>query len=417
MMIYRNIFLLMCCVSYLNIKAQLPKVIDTTQNWQLTWSDEFDYPNKDSDKNWVSKNGPSRHILSSRWRENAVVEDNLLFLNNKKETRAGQQWTSASIWTHKRFKYGYFECRYMYAAAAATNNSFWLMSKDGNPTVGKKFEIDINEGHFPNEVNTNIHQWSDFTINEKGKKTHYSYHKSFPFGTKPGYSIQLEIPVSTSKIRLISNSKSRVNIGEFRVYGVNQGKYPDVMSTSADSDMLSLKNLAAQKDVNITTSGSFKNKNTKLNLVDGKMNSLYTTQDTGEKWIEFEWSQNIMVGCVQFLNGWRDKKGNWHNLITDYKLQYFKNGKWVDISVLDVTKDYNFGQEFHTYGLLWNEKELVFYFDGKEIRREKNEFCYSPSPIWLSLAIINWSGQVSDAIDGTSMKVDYVRYYQKFDNN
>ncbi len=68
--------------------------------------------------------------------------------------------------------------------------------------------------------------------------------------------------------------------------------------------------------------------------------------------------------------------------------------------------------EFHTYGLEWNEDEIVWYFDGKEIRREKNDWCHVKAPVWLSLAIKKGSGRVTNAIDGTSMDVDYVRVYQ-----
>ena len=57
---------------------------------------------------------------------------------------------------------------------------------------------------------------------------------------------------------------------------------------------------------------------------------------------------------------------------------------------LEADYDTNFSDEFHTYGLKWNEQELVFYFDGKEIRRVKNEFCFSESPIWLSLALVKF---------------------------
>ncbi|WP_282036419.1 family 16 glycosylhydrolase [Saccharicrinis aurantiacus] len=399
--------------SFTLIYAQLPAEIDTTKNWYLSWHDEFDYPNSKLDDSWDSQNGSNHHILCSRWRENAVVKDGLLYLENRKENKGGQEWTSGSIWTKKRFKYGYFECRYKYAAVEATNNSFWLMTRGADPKEGKRFEIDINEGHYPNEMNTNIHQWSDFTYDENGKKKHYSYHKAFPFGAKPGYSIQLEIPVKAQKVRLQSNNNARFNIGEFRVYGINNGNYPDVMSPSADTDIAGLKNLATAKDVKISSSGSYKNNNSEKNLIDGKWNTSWSTQEKGNKWIEFEWDNEITIGCIQFLNGWRDKHKNWHNLLSDYKVQYFYNGKWNDISVLDVSEDYNFGEEFHTYGLLWDEENIVFYFDGQEVRREKNDFCFSESPIWLSLAIIKWSGPVTDAIDGTSMKVDYVRYYQK----
>jgi hypothetical protein len=49
---------------------------------------------------------------------------------------------------------------------------------------------------------------------------------------------------------------------------------------------------------------------------------------------------------------------------------------------------YSFARDSHTYGVKWTGKERVFYFNGKELRREKNAFCHSPAPVWLSLAII-----------------------------
>ena len=72
----------------------------------------------------------------------------------------------------------------------------------------------------------------------------------------------------------------------------------------------------------------------------------------------------------------------------------------------------NLAEEFHLYGLQWTENELIWYYDGKEIRREENTLCHSDAPVLLSLAIIDWAGPVTDAIDGTAMEVDFVRVYQ-----
>lgn len=243
----------------LSATAQLPAAIDTTKSWHLAWSDEFNYADSLLDDNWESQNGSSSHILCSRWRDNAVVHDGILELIAKKESRGGQDWTAASLWTHKKFRYGYFECRYKYAGAETTNNSFWLMTRGEEPQVGKRFEIDINEGHFPKIINTNIHNHTDHVV-LNGKKSSIRNPESF-------------------------------------------------------------------------------------------------------------------------------------NLEGDYET--------------------NFSDEFHTYGLEWNEQELVFYFDGKEIRRVKNEFCFSETPIWLSLALVKWYGTLTDDVDGKSMKVDYVRVYQQ----
>jgi beta-glucanase (GH16 family) len=217
-------------------------------NWKLILQEEFMGSNKDLDKTWEFQNGPSGHILCSRWRENAVVSDGILTLTAKKEKRGGQDWTAASMWTKRKFKYGYFECRYKYAKADGTNNSFWLMTRGIPKNAPGRFEIDINEGHYPNEVNMNIHNWSG---------THWAKSK------------------------------------HMKVEGAN--------------------------------------------LAD----------------------------------------------------------------------------EFHTYGLEWNKDELIWYFEGKEIRRENNTICHGESPVWLSLAIIKWAGAVTDDIDGKSMDVDYVRVFQK----
>lgn len=126
----------------------------------LVWEDAFSGVTADLDANWNFQNGPSGHILCSRWRENAVVTNGLCRLLNKKETRGGQDWTSASLSTKRQFTYGYFECRYRYGAATGLNNSFWLMTRGGTTNTPGRFEIDINEGHFPDSVNMNIHNWS-----------------------------------------------------------------------------------------------------------------------------------------------------------------------------------------------------------------------------------------------------------------
>jgi beta-glucanase (GH16 family) len=228
--------------------------------WQLVWADEFDYPDAQLEERWISQNSGSSHILSSRWRENALVANGTLKLLNKKQRRGGNDWTSGNIWTKQRFLYGYFECRYRYAAAKGTNNSFWIMTNEQPQAGQKSFEIDINEGHYPNKVNTNIHNHSDVKV-VKGKRTHATSPKAFTFDAKDG--------------------------------------------------------------------------------------------------------------------------------------------------------GHDFARDFHTFGLEWTAKELVFRLDGKELRREQNSFCHWPAPVWLSLAVIKWAGPVTDAIDGTFMEIDHVRIYQR----
>ena len=224
--------------------------------WEMAFCDEFDGAEADTDRVWEFQNGPSGHILCSRWRENARVRDGVLSLIARQESRGGQNWTAASLWTRRTFQYGYFESRYSYAPATGTNNSFWIMTRgvigarergEDVAAAGRgPFEIDINEGHYPDVMNMNVHDADGNT----SAMTH-------------------------------------------RVPGSELARVP------------------------------------------------------------------------------------------------------------------------HVYGLDWNERELVWYLDGREIRRERNVVCHSPAPVWLSLAVIDWAGPVTDAIDGASMDVDYVRVFRR----
>lgn len=68
---------------------------------------------------------------------------------------------------------------------------------------------------------------------------------------------------------------------------------------------------------------------------------------------------------------------------------------------------------FHIYAVEWNRENFIFYFDGKVIRTLPNDFCFSPAHIVLGTAILQWAGNVTDAIDKTSMTVDYVRVWTR----
>ena len=135
--------------------------VDTSKNWTLTFSDEFNGTELDTEK-WVSENKENlwSALLSSRYPENLEVKDGCLYMHTKKNNPdPSNEWSTAYIWT-KTFKQkcGYFEARYKYNAASGINNAFWLMT-DGktNGMNPGEHEIDINEGHYPNLSSHNLH--------------------------------------------------------------------------------------------------------------------------------------------------------------------------------------------------------------------------------------------------------------------
>ncbi len=380
-----------------------------TKRWNLVWSDEFDYNDKDLEKKWVSANHSSPNLYCSRWRENAGVKNGTLKLVNRKEQRGGQEWTSGSIWTKEQFLYGYYECRYKFAAATSTNNSFWIMTRGKVPEGYKRYEIDINEGHYPNNVNSNIHNWTDITTNDKGQKVHPLDPKAYFFGATPDVNIELETPIVATKLRLSSNNFGKFNINELRAMSVVDGGYPSILEVEKLPNTEGLVNFIAQPTTKLSSSNP--EANHKL-LYDGTGKGWQSQQD-GDKWIMAEFDTPQTIGCIQFSNGWKSN-GSWKGLLSDYKVEYFNGTKWINVMTMDVTEAVDFSKEFHTFGLEWNAEELIFYLDGNEIRRSKNEFCHSPAPVWLSLAIVKWAGPLNEQqLDGTFMEVDYVRIYKE----
>lgn len=63
-------------------------------------------------------------------------------------------------------------------------------------------------------------------------------------------------------------------------------------------------------------------------------------------------------------------------------------------------------------GLKWTIDELVWYVDGQEIRRRKNDFWHSPETInFDSEAFPTWWGLPSDTDHGGEFQIEYFRYW------
>ncbi|RYF24131.1 MAG: glycosyl hydrolase family protein [Flavobacteriales bacterium] len=222
------------------------------ENWALKFNDEFNGSSLNWDV-WESQNGPSQNLLSGRWKENNVVQDGVLKMVTKKEQKGGQAWTSSHIWVKSTVfeqTYGYWEARYRYAKTPGLNQAWWLYGIHDYILGPKSFEIDINEGHYPQYINMTLHPGK----NEKGENEQFT-----------------------------------------KRYETNE----------------------------------------------------------------------------------------------------------------DLSAD------FHVYGLEWNEKELIYYFDGKIVDRKPVYNANLPTSPRFSTAVINWAGPVQDSMDGKSMDVDWVRVYAR----
>lgn len=87
-----------------------------------------------------------------------------------------------------------------------------------------------------------------------------------------------------------------------------------------------------------------------------------------------------------------------HNLQISDHVEYVGERPWAD--------------HFFVAGLKWTRDELVWYVDGKEIRRRKNDFWHSPETInFDSEAFPSWWGLPSEADQGGEFQIEYFRYW------
>jgi beta-glucanase (GH16 family) len=127
--------------------------------WKLAFQDEFNAPAIDATKWAVHNNQTWGKLMSIRMTGNVVQEKGLLRLITRKEKVRDKEWTTGMIGTGKAFRqtYGYWEASMRYAPAPGLNNAFWTNPGKG-PAGEPGYEIDVNEGHWPNTINASLHQ-------------------------------------------------------------------------------------------------------------------------------------------------------------------------------------------------------------------------------------------------------------------
>jgi len=78
-------------------------------------------------------------------------------------------------------------------------------------------------------------------------------------------------------------------------------------------------------------------------------------------------------------------------------------------TAVDLSKDY------HLYGLEWNDEELIWYFDDREVRRLSHTLLRHPARIQLVIGVDGHGGKATEVPELPAMQVDYVRVYKKLD--
>ncbi|MBQ2967551.1 MAG: S-layer homology domain-containing protein [Clostridia bacterium] len=108
-------------------------------------------------------------------------------------------------------------------------------------------------------------------------------------------------------------------------------------------------------------------------------------------------------------------EGHYPNRST-HNLHYYDKTKETRVdSGYAVDSRENYARDFHIFACEWTPEEIIFYVDGKETRRasvKDTAMEDTESVVRFSTAVSTFAGKVTDALDGKSMVVDYVRVYQ-----
>ncbi len=183
----------LCLVAVLAGDEPLLAVPPQHAQWEMTFCDEFAGDRLDF-KVWESQAGPrSPDDIESRWPENNVVRDGVLYQVTRRESvpRGGKDWTTAHIWTRTfQQQFGYFEARMRYGKYL--NNAFWLFRPMGQRFAEPPhFEIDINEGHTPRDVCMTFHHYFFVEGTKDLSQNHHSHvqrpsETELPTGSRTG---------------------------------------------------------------------------------------------------------------------------------------------------------------------------------------------------------------------------------------
>lgn len=112
-----------------------------------------------------------------------------------------------------------------------------------------------------------------------------------------------------------------------------------------------------------------------------------------------------------------------HDENPDYPHTYFATSHYIikphNLQISDhvAHKDERpWASRFFVAGLKWTREELVWYVDGKEIRRRKNDFWHSPETVnFDSEAFPTWWGLPSEKDNGGEFQIEYFRYWSNPD--
>tara|TARA_B000000441_G_scaffold77505_1_gene52620 strand:+ start:295 stop:1140 length:846 start_codon:yes stop_codon:yes gene_type:complete len=145
---------------------------------------------------------------------------------------------------------------------------------------------------------------------------------------------------------------------------------------------------------------------------------LYDPLDESIKYREGEYSEEIDIFEVFGKANKKENQRAYYAAVHRYQTPYVeslvnKRKYKLENRYTRLEVPYDFYEDFHVYGLLWTADELVWFLDGKEVFRRKNDFFKRPLHVIFDAEIMEtWDGLPNVDDLPITFEVDYVRVWR-----
>ncbi len=402
-------------------------------DWTLTFEDNFSSSDLDGTK-WkngthhsgiegAGGNDPSLVTISSGTLKIKSSVDDIVYSGDSYSYSTGEISTFAKFTQ----QYGYFEARIKYPAVQGLWPAFWLMPDRGtygNKDLFRRTYLKFNISSFSGSVSSaelqltiaggevsadpnNVlvlpvsnNSWSETSITWNNAPTPEPRWLSQKWDIDPTVGNTLSIDLTDYVTQEYSGDKvvCLCLADTFMLSELIQF-YSSETSTQADRPKLVINGQTFYPTGDSTVRwGSYADTNygndTVLNVKDGWGN----TADTFNGGMEIDIMESLGVWGANEIQ---------HAVHWDGYQSQHQAVEWQDITYAAT------GDNFHTYGMYWEEGLLEFYIDGVNTATWNNSRVMSvPAYIILSLQLGGWdSNNVGSQVDNQVMEVDYVRVW------
>ena len=145
---------------------------------------------------------------------------------------------------------------------------------------------------------------------------------------------------------------------------------------------------------------------------------LYDPLEESIKYREGEYSEEIDIFEVFGKANKKENQRAYYAAVHRYQTPYVeslvnKRKYKLENRYTRLEVPYDFYEDFHVYGLLWTADELVWFLDGKEVFRRKNDFFKRPLHVIFDAEIMEtWDGLPNVDDLPSTFEVDYVRVWR-----